>query len=149
MGKPVDISAWPVITGDPNLEFNKVGVPKNIVMNLTYPEQGGFYHIFHPGPRLWSVFISKAYNTAYLQELVQNRPTAPASQTHTSTITDHCRQLRLSSRCAPDNKDKPQSWNVGPNPPLQWQPQMHYRRCQWEKLKKKFWVSTLGANTYV
>jgi len=40
MGKRVDFSARTVITGDPNLELDKVGVPKSIAMNLTYPERG-------------------------------------------------------------------------------------------------------------
>ena len=39
-GKRVDFSARTVITGDPNLELDEVGVPKSITMNLTYPEQG-------------------------------------------------------------------------------------------------------------
>jgi len=42
MGKRVDLSARTVITGDPNLELNEVGVPKSIAINLTYPEQGMF-----------------------------------------------------------------------------------------------------------
>ena len=40
MGKRVDLSAHTVITGDPNLELDEVGVPKSIAMNLTYPERG-------------------------------------------------------------------------------------------------------------
>ena len=32
-----------VITGDPNLELDEVGVPKSIVMNLTYPERGRLF----------------------------------------------------------------------------------------------------------
>ena len=42
MGKRVDFSARTVITGDPNLELDEVGVPKSIAMNLTYPERGLF-----------------------------------------------------------------------------------------------------------
>ena len=41
MGKRVDFSACTVITGDPNLELNEVGVPRSIAMNQTFPEQGG------------------------------------------------------------------------------------------------------------
>jgi DNA-directed RNA polymerase II subunit RPB1 len=42
-GNPiVDFSARTVITGDPNLELDEVGVPKSIAMNLTYPERGMF-----------------------------------------------------------------------------------------------------------
>ncbi|TEB31022.1 beta and beta-prime subunits of DNA dependent RNA-polymerase [Coprinellus micaceus] len=40
MGKRDDFSARTVITGDPNLELDEVGVPTSIVVNLTLPEQG-------------------------------------------------------------------------------------------------------------
>lgn len=38
MGKRVDFSARTVITGDPNLSLDEVGVPRTIARNLTYPE---------------------------------------------------------------------------------------------------------------
>ncbi|KAG5355221.1 DNA-directed RNA polymerase II subunit RPB1 [Yarrowia sp. E02] len=38
MGKRVDFSARTVITGDPNLELDQVGVPRSIARTLTYPE---------------------------------------------------------------------------------------------------------------
>ncbi|ORZ39137.1 hypothetical protein BCR44DRAFT_125950, partial [Catenaria anguillulae PL171] len=38
MGKRVDFSARTVITGDPNLSIDQVGVPRSIASNLTYPE---------------------------------------------------------------------------------------------------------------
>jgi DNA-directed RNA polymerase II subunit RPB1 len=38
MGKRVDFSARTVITGDPNLAIDEVGVPRSIARNLTYPE---------------------------------------------------------------------------------------------------------------
>jgi DNA-directed RNA polymerase II subunit RPB1 len=38
MGKRVDFSARTVITPDPNIRLDEVGVPKSIAMNLTYPE---------------------------------------------------------------------------------------------------------------
>jgi DNA-directed RNA polymerase II subunit RPB1 len=41
MGKRVDFSARTVITGDPNLQLDQVGVPKSVAMTLTYPERGG------------------------------------------------------------------------------------------------------------
>ncbi|KAH8111472.1 beta and beta-prime subunits of DNA dependent RNA-polymerase [Phellopilus nigrolimitatus] len=56
MGKRVDFSARTVITGDPNLELDEVGVPKSIAMTLTYPER------------------VTPYNIAHLQELVRNGP---------------------------------------------------------------------------
>eukprot|EP00158_Paraphelidium_tribonemae_P009721 Partr_v1_DN28937_c1_g1_i1_m26239 putative DNA-directed RNA Polymerase len=38
MGKRVDFSARTVITGDPNLSLDEVGVPKSIARILTFPE---------------------------------------------------------------------------------------------------------------
>ena len=38
MGKRVDFSARTVITGDPNLSLEQVGVPRSIARTLTYPE---------------------------------------------------------------------------------------------------------------
>lgn len=38
MGKRVDFSARTVITPDPNLTIDQVGVPRSIAQNLTYPE---------------------------------------------------------------------------------------------------------------
>lgn len=57
MGKRVDFSARTVITGDPNLELDQVGVPRSIARNLTYPER------------------VTPFNRAYLSELVRNGPT--------------------------------------------------------------------------
>ena len=39
MGKRVDYSARTVITADPNLDIDQVGVPKSIALNLTVPER--------------------------------------------------------------------------------------------------------------
>ena len=38
MGKRVDFSARSVITPDPNIELDQLGVPISIAKNLTYPE---------------------------------------------------------------------------------------------------------------
>ena len=38
MGKRVDFSARTVITPDPNINLEEIGVPWNIALNLTYPE---------------------------------------------------------------------------------------------------------------
>ena len=38
MGKRVDFSARTVITPDPNLRIDQVGVPRTIAQNMTYPE---------------------------------------------------------------------------------------------------------------
>jgi DNA-directed RNA polymerase II subunit RPB1 len=56
MGKRVDFSARTVITGDPNLSIDEVGVPLAIAKNLTFPE------------------IVTPYNLGKLQELVANGP---------------------------------------------------------------------------
>ena len=45
MGKRVDFSARTVITGDPNIDLDEVGVPKSIARNLTYPERVTPYNI--------------------------------------------------------------------------------------------------------
>ena len=38
MGKRVDFLARTVITPDPNMRIYKVGVPRSIAQNLTFPE---------------------------------------------------------------------------------------------------------------
>lgn len=38
MGKRVDFSARTVITADPNVSMDQVGVPRSIALTLTYPE---------------------------------------------------------------------------------------------------------------
>jgi len=57
MGKRVDFSARTVITGDPNLSLDEVGVPRSIARTLTYPE------------------TVTPYNIHKLHELVMNGPT--------------------------------------------------------------------------
>lgn len=56
MGKRVDFSARTVITGDPNLSLDEVGVPRSIARTLTYPE------------------IVTPYNIHKLAKLVDNGP---------------------------------------------------------------------------
>ncbi|ODQ55873.1 Rna polymerase II [Saitoella complicata NRRL Y-17804] len=57
MGKRVDFSARTVITGDPNLGLDELGVPRSIAKTLTYPER------------------VTPYNIKKLTELVRNGPT--------------------------------------------------------------------------
>lgn len=38
MGKRVDFSARTVISGDPNISIDELGVPWSIALNLTFPE---------------------------------------------------------------------------------------------------------------
>lgn len=45
MGKRVDFSARTVITGDPNLDLDQVGVPRSIARTLSYPETVTPYNI--------------------------------------------------------------------------------------------------------
>ena len=45
MGKRVDYSARSVITPDPNISINELGVPVEIAQNLTYPEIVTKYNI--------------------------------------------------------------------------------------------------------
>jgi DNA-directed RNA polymerase II subunit RPB1 len=54
MGKRTNFSARTVITGDPTLNINELGMPLTIAMNLTFPE------------------IVSPYNYNFLQELVNN-----------------------------------------------------------------------------
>ncbi|GER30894.1 DNA-directed RNA polymerase [Striga asiatica] len=56
MGKRVDFSARTVITPDPNINIDELGVPWSIAQNLTYPE------------------TVTPYNIERLRELVKNRP---------------------------------------------------------------------------
>lgn len=56
MGKRVDFSARTVITGDPNLSLDEVGVPRSIARTLTFPE------------------IVTPFNIGAMQELVRNGP---------------------------------------------------------------------------
>ncbi|XP_074658521.1 DNA-directed RNA polymerase II subunit RPB1-like [Tubulanus polymorphus] len=56
MGKRVDFSARTVITPDPNLRINQVGVPRTIAQNMTFPE------------------IVTPFNIDRLHELVQRGP---------------------------------------------------------------------------
>ncbi|CAN3474396.1 DNA-directed RNA polymerase II subunit RPB1 [Diutina catenulata] len=57
MGKRVDFSARTVISGDPNLDLDQVGVPLSIARTLTYPE------------------VVTPYNIQRLTEYVRNGPT--------------------------------------------------------------------------
>eukprot|EP00658_Telonema_sp_P-2_P025080 TRINITY_DN20098_c0_g1_i1.p1 TRINITY_DN20098_c0_g1~~TRINITY_DN20098_c0_g1_i1.p1 ORF type:complete len:341 (-),score=101.82 TRINITY_DN20098_c0_g1_i1:101-1036(-) len=44
MGKRVNFSARTVITGDPNIDVDEVGVPFSIAMTLTFPERVNFFN---------------------------------------------------------------------------------------------------------
>ncbi|GAB4819036.1 hypothetical protein N2152v2_006082 [Parachlorella kessleri] len=63
MGKRVDFSARTVITGDPNLALDELGVPWGIALNLTFPE------------------TVTVHNIDRLRQLVENGPHPPPGQT--------------------------------------------------------------------
>ena len=63
MGKRVDFSARTVITGDPNLELDELGVPWAIALNLTFPE------------------VVTPHNMERLRKLVENGPHPPPGET--------------------------------------------------------------------
>eukprot|EP00854_Cymbomonas_tetramitiformis_P009466 gene9466-11218_t len=63
MGKRVDFSARSVITPDPNLSLDELGVPWTIALNLTFPE------------------VVTPYNMERLQTLVEFGPHPPPGQT--------------------------------------------------------------------
>ncbi|GAB2282886.1 DNA-directed RNA polymerase II subunit rpb1 [Dionaea muscipula] len=63
MGKRVDFSARTVITPDPNINIDELGVPWSIALNLTYPE------------------TATPYNIERLKELVEYGPHPPPGKT--------------------------------------------------------------------
>nr|GEX12248.1 DNA-directed RNA polymerase II subunit 1 [Tanacetum cinerariifolium] len=63
MGKRVDFSARTVITPDPTINIDELGVPWSIALNLTYPE------------------TVTPYNKERLEELVANGPHPPRGKT--------------------------------------------------------------------
>lgn len=91
MGKRVDFSARTVITPDPNINIDELGVPWSIAMNLTYSEPVTPFNIerflifhgvfclipFHP-----VIFVICHNETMYrLRELVEYGPHPPPGKT--------------------------------------------------------------------
>lgn len=54
MGKRVDFSARTVITPDPNINIDELGVPLSIARNLTYPEIVTPYNIERQAPHTFA-----------------------------------------------------------------------------------------------
>lgn len=54
MGKRVDFSARTVISGDPNIAIDELGVPWSIALNLTYPETVNDHNIDRSARADWS-----------------------------------------------------------------------------------------------
>ena len=98
MGKRVDFSARTVITGDPNLELDEVGVPRTIAMNLTFPERGDLFECLFMGVQWLTCCIVTPYNIAYLQELVRNGPTVYPGARYVVRDTGERIDLRYNKR---------------------------------------------------
>lgn len=98
MGKRVDFSARTVITGDPNLQLDEVGVPKSIAMNLTFPERGKSSSISGLAWRTHLGRVVTPYNIAYLQELVRNGPSTYPGARYVVKDTGERIDLRYNKR---------------------------------------------------
>jgi DNA-directed RNA polymerase II subunit RPB1 len=80
MGKRVDYTARTVITGDPNLSIEQIGVPYEIAMNLTYPER------------------VTELNIAKLQEMVDRGPAKYPGATYVHTDAERRIDLLFANR---------------------------------------------------
>jgi len=87
MGKRVDFSARTVITPDPNLMLDELGVPWSIALNMTYPE------------------MVTPYNIERLRKLVENGPHPPPGETGAKYIIREDGQ-RLDLRFLKKESDK-------------------------------------------
>ena len=78
MGKRVNYSARSVITPDPNLELDQLGVPENIAKNLTFPE------------------TVTPYNKAYIRKLLENGKANihPGAKTYESVANNRTYSLK-------------------------------------------------------
>jgi DNA-directed RNA polymerase II subunit RPB1 len=77
MGKRVDFSARSVITPDPKIGIDELGVPVKIAMNLTFPE------------------VVNKYNKQKLVELVKNGPDHYPGAKHVRKVKEGNRTIRL------------------------------------------------------
>jgi DNA-directed RNA polymerase beta' subunit len=77
MGKRVDFSARSVITPDPCISINELGVPIKIAMNLTYPEK------------------VNSYNKEKLLKLIENGPNKYPGAKYLRKINENMRTIRL------------------------------------------------------
>ena len=78
MGKRVNFSARSVITPDPNLELDQLGVPLSIAKNLTFPEK------------------VTAYNKSYIRKLLENgkNDIHPGAKTYESVTNNRTYSLK-------------------------------------------------------
>lgn len=71
MGKRVDFSARTVITPDPNLRIDQVGVPRSIAQNMTFPELvtpfniDRFVELIKMYKSIWNVKVIEIVYKAY------------------------------------------------------------------------------------
>ncbi|GAX77905.1 hypothetical protein CEUSTIGMA_g5347.t1 [Chlamydomonas eustigma] len=88
MGKRVDFSARTVITGDPNIGIDELGVPWSIALNLTFPE------------------TVTPFNIERMQQLVDNGPHPPPGETGAKyIIREDGRRINLAyMRAASDRR---------------------------------------------
>lgn len=78
MGKRVDFSGRTVITPDPSIDVNQVGIPLMIAMNLTYPE------------------VVTPHNIEYLRKLVRNgKNTYPGANFVIQKESNSDREIRI------------------------------------------------------
>jgi DNA-directed RNA polymerase beta' subunit len=77
MGKRVDFSARTVITPDPNLSIDELGVPLRIAMNLTFPE------------------VVNEHNIEEMYRLVRNGPERYPGAKHVRKVSQGNRTVRL------------------------------------------------------
>ena len=77
MGKRVDFSARSVITPDPCISINELGVPLKIAMNLTYPEK-----------------VNK-FNREKLMGLIENGPNKYPGAKYLRKVNENMRTVRL------------------------------------------------------
>ena len=77
MGKRVDFSARAVITPDPNLLIDQVGVPRTIAQNLTYPEIVTPFNIDRSASPASSVCVRTVLPTGRVPVPIAHSPPPP------------------------------------------------------------------------
>lgn len=92
MGKRVDFSGRTVITAEPNIDLNELGVPWKIATNLTYPE------------------IVTSFNKHILQEYVNNGPNCKFGEIGAKFVFTKDGKQKDLRFC---NKDTPVVLNIG------------------------------------
>lgn len=89
MGKRVDFSARSVITPDPNISIDEVGVPLKVAMNLTFPE------------------VVNDFNKTKLESYIDNGPNVYPGAKYIKQASKNYRTIRINN----ENKMKPEIIN--------------------------------------